>query len=67
VNECVLINLLLCMKQAQELYRESNGRQQVLPLDSIFKKALPEWNKSVMIVYFCVELCLLWLLLLSVM
>jgi len=39
------------MRQAQELYRESNGRQQVLPLDSIYKKALPEWDKSVQFSY----------------
>jgi len=45
------------MKQAQELYRESNGRQQVLPLDSIFKKALPEWNKSVLLAHYCDALC----------
>ena len=36
------------MQQAHELYKQSNGRQQVLPLDSIYRKALPEWNKSVL-------------------
>jgi hypothetical protein len=40
--DCVVT---LTTKKAQEIYQQSHGRQQVLPLDSIFKKALPEWNK----------------------
>ncbi|XP_070535302.1 structural maintenance of chromosomes flexible hinge domain-containing protein 1-like [Ptychodera flava] len=31
--------------KAIEVYRASNGRQQVLPLDSIYRKNLPDWNK----------------------
>ena len=31
--------------EAQEIYRLSQGRQQVLPLDSIYQKTLPEWDK----------------------
>ncbi|XP_002741520.2 structural maintenance of chromosomes flexible hinge domain-containing protein 1-like [Saccoglossus kowalevskii] len=31
--------------KAMEVYRVSNGRQQVLPLDSIYRKNLPDWNK----------------------
>lgn len=32
-------------KKAKEIYNETGGKQQVLPLDSIYKKTLPEWNK----------------------
>jgi hypothetical protein len=39
--------LYSCCAQAKEVYRESNGQQQVLPLDSIYKQRLPEWNRSV--------------------
>ncbi|XP_071952834.1 structural maintenance of chromosomes flexible hinge domain-containing protein 1-like [Antedon mediterranea] len=31
--------------RAKEIYDKSNGSQQVLPLDSIFKRNLPDWNK----------------------
>lgn len=31
--------------QAKDVYKQTNGKQQVLPLDSIFKKTLPDWNK----------------------
>lgn len=31
--------------QAQEIYSKTQGRQQVLPLDSIFRKNLPDWEK----------------------
>ena len=33
--------------QAKKVYHESKGTQQVLPLDSIYKRSLPEWNKYV--------------------
>ncbi|XP_062594603.1 structural maintenance of chromosomes flexible hinge domain-containing protein 1-like [Saccostrea cucullata] len=32
-------------KMAKEVYKQTNGKQQVLPIDSIFKKSLPDWNK----------------------
>ncbi|XP_055997294.1 structural maintenance of chromosomes flexible hinge domain-containing protein 1-like isoform X2 [Ostrea edulis] len=32
-------------KMAKEVYKQTNGKQQVLPLDSIFKKSLPDWRK----------------------
>eukprot|EP00105_Crassostrea_gigas_P014848 XP_011431662.1 PREDICTED: structural maintenance of chromosomes flexible hinge domain-containing protein 1 [Crassostrea gigas] len=32
-------------KSAKDVYKQTNGKQQVLPLDSIFKKTLPDWNK----------------------
>ncbi|XP_025090642.1 structural maintenance of chromosomes flexible hinge domain-containing protein 1-like isoform X1 [Pomacea canaliculata] len=32
-------------KKAQEIYSRTQGRQQVLPLDSIFRKNLPDWSK----------------------
>ena len=42
------------------MYQLTNGRQQVLPLDSIFKKTLPEWNKyaqqQLCIVYMCMSM-----------
>ncbi|GFR98419.1 structural maintenance of chromosomes flexible hinge domain-containing protein 1 [Elysia marginata] len=31
--------------KAKDVYHKTQGRQQVLPLDSIFKKNLPDWNK----------------------
>ena len=34
--------------QAKEIYAQSGGKQQVLPLDSIYKKNLPDWNKYVL-------------------
>ena len=33
------------MIQAQEIYSKTQGRQQVLPLDSIYRKNLPDWGK----------------------
>ncbi|XP_014770922.1 structural maintenance of chromosomes flexible hinge domain-containing protein 1 isoform X1 [Octopus bimaculoides] len=32
-------------KKAKEIYNQTSGKQQVLPLDSIYKKTLPEWDK----------------------
>ncbi|KAK3088610.1 hypothetical protein FSP39_021256 [Pinctada imbricata] len=32
-------------KRAKEIYRQTQGKQQVLPLDSIFRKNLPDWDK----------------------
>ncbi|WAR15910.1 SMHD1-like protein [Mya arenaria] len=32
--------------KAKEIYSMTSGRQQVLPLDSIFKKSLTEWNNN---------------------
>ncbi|XP_053383340.1 structural maintenance of chromosomes flexible hinge domain-containing protein 1-like isoform X2 [Mercenaria mercenaria] len=40
--DCVVT---MTTKKAKEIYNQTNGRQQVLPLDSIFKKSLTEWNK----------------------
>ena len=34
------------------MYQLTNGRQQVLPLDSIFKKTLPDWFKCALHVHF---------------
>lgn len=31
--------------KAKKVYHESKGSQQVLPLDSIYKRSLPEWEK----------------------
>nr|KAG5694799.1 hypothetical protein BaRGS_019176 [Batillaria attramentaria] len=31
--------------KAQEIYSKTQGRQQVLPLDSIYRKNLPDWGK----------------------
>ena len=36
---------LYVVLQAKEIYKQTGGKQQVLPLDSIFKKSLPEWRK----------------------
>ena len=41
----VLIKTLTVCFQAKQVYRDSNGQQQVLPLDSIFRRSLPEWNR----------------------
>uniref|UniRef100_A0A6P8HCY5 Structural maintenance of chromosomes flexible hinge domain-containing protein 1-like isoform X2 n=1 Tax=Actinia tenebrosa TaxID=6105 RepID=A0A6P8HCY5_ACTTE len=40
--DCVVT---LTTAKAKEVYRDSNGQQQVLPLDSIYKQRLPEWNR----------------------
>ncbi|ESO82055.1 hypothetical protein LOTGIDRAFT_135415, partial [Lottia gigantea] len=32
-------------KKAKEIYRDTSGRQQVLPLDSIYRRSLPDWSK----------------------
>ncbi|KAK3749277.1 hypothetical protein QZH41_016043 [Actinostola sp. cb2023] len=40
--DCVVT---LTTSKAKEVYNESNGQQQVLPLDSIYKQRLPEWNR----------------------
>ncbi|XP_060561375.1 structural maintenance of chromosomes flexible hinge domain-containing protein 1-like [Ruditapes philippinarum] len=40
--DCVVT---MSTKKAKEIYNQTSGRQQVLPLDSIFKKSLTEWNK----------------------
>ncbi|KAK6167424.1 hypothetical protein SNE40_021458 [Patella caerulea] len=32
-------------KKAKEIYRDTGGRQQVLPLDSIYRRSLPDWSK----------------------
>ena len=29
------------------MYKDSSGQQQVLPLDSIYRRSLPEWSRSV--------------------
>lgn len=34
------------MSKARELHSRTNGQQQVLPLDSIYKKNIPDWGKS---------------------
>lgn len=40
--DCVVT---LTTDAARRIYDETQGRQQVLPLDSIFKKALPDWKR----------------------
>lgn len=40
--DCVVT---LTTEKAKQVYRDSNGQQQVLPLDSIFRRSLPEWNR----------------------
>ena len=40
--DCVIT---LTTDKAKKVYNESKGTQQVLPLDSIYKRSLPEWNK----------------------
>jgi len=41
--DCVVT---LTTEKAKQVYRDSNGQQQVLPLDSIFRRSLPEWNRA---------------------
>lgn len=41
--DCVVT---LTTEKAKQVYRDSKGQQQVLPLDSIFRRSLPEWNRS---------------------
>ena len=38
--------------QAKQVYRDSKGQQQVLPLDSIFRRSLPEWNRCTSSLFF---------------
>ncbi|KAL5015375.1 hypothetical protein ScPMuIL_009645 [Solemya velum] len=40
--DCVVT---LTTKKAKEVYNQTSGRQQVLPLDSIYRKNLPDWSK----------------------
>ncbi|XP_046854704.1 structural maintenance of chromosomes flexible hinge domain-containing protein 1-like isoform X2 [Xenia sp. Carnegie-2017] len=40
--DCVIT---LTTEKAKKVYHESKGSQQVLPLDSIYKRSLPEWEK----------------------
>ncbi|CAH1772323.1 unnamed protein product, partial [Owenia fusiformis] len=40
--DCVVT---LTTKKAKEIYNVSNGKQQVLPIDSIYKKNVPDWNR----------------------
>lgn len=40
--DCVITHTT---KKAQEIYSKTQGRQQVLPLDSIYRKNLPDWGK----------------------
>ncbi|XP_019402215.1 PREDICTED: structural maintenance of chromosomes flexible hinge domain-containing protein 1 [Crocodylus porosus] len=40
--DCVVT---LTTEAARRIFDETQGRQQVLPLDSIFKKTLPDWNR----------------------
>ncbi|XP_042299149.1 structural maintenance of chromosomes flexible hinge domain-containing protein 1-like isoform X1 [Sceloporus undulatus] len=40
--DCVIT---LTTSAARRIFDETQGRQQVLPLDSIYKKNLPDWNK----------------------
>ncbi|XP_030908704.2 structural maintenance of chromosomes flexible hinge domain-containing protein 1 [Melopsittacus undulatus] len=40
--DCVVT---LTTEAARSIFDETQGRQQVLPLDSIYKKTLPDWNK----------------------
>ncbi|XP_071103421.1 structural maintenance of chromosomes flexible hinge domain-containing protein 1-like isoform X1 [Haliotis cracherodii] len=40
--DCVVT---LSTKKAKEIYHQTNGKQQVLPLDSIYRKNLPDWGK----------------------
>jgi len=42
--DCVVT---LTTSKAKQVYNESNGQQQVLPLDSIYKQRLPEWNRYI--------------------
>ena len=48
LNRMVLFTrLFFSVFQAKDLYKQTGGRQQVLPLDSIYKKNLTEWKKLV--------------------
>lgn len=40
--DCVVT---LTTDAARRIYDETQGRQQVLPLDSIYKKTLPDWRR----------------------
>ncbi|KAM6350260.1 structural maintenance of chromosomes flexible hinge domain-containing protein 1 isoform 3-T3 [Podargus strigoides] len=40
--DCVVT---LTTEAARSIFDETHGRQQVLPLDSIYKKTLPDWNR----------------------
>ncbi|KAM6086921.1 structural maintenance of chromosomes flexible hinge domain-containing protein 1 isoform 2-T2 [Chlamydotis macqueenii] len=40
--DCVIT---LTTEAARSIFDETQGRQQVLPLDSIYKKTLPDWNR----------------------
>ncbi|XP_062836537.1 structural maintenance of chromosomes flexible hinge domain-containing protein 1 isoform X2 [Anolis carolinensis] len=40
--DCVVT---LTTSAARRIFDETQGRQQVLPLDSIYKKSLPDWNR----------------------
>nr|XP_015209938.1 PREDICTED: structural maintenance of chromosomes flexible hinge domain-containing protein 1 [Lepisosteus oculatus] len=40
--DCVIT---LTTEAARQIYKDTQGRQQVLPLDSIYKKNLPDWNR----------------------
>ncbi|XP_064651819.1 structural maintenance of chromosomes flexible hinge domain-containing protein 1-like isoform X2 [Lineus longissimus] len=40
--DCVVTHTL---KKAKDIYSKSGGKQQVLPLESIYRKTLPDWNK----------------------
>ncbi|KAL4217928.1 inactivation of X chromosome by DNA methylation [Mactra antiquata] len=40
--DCVVT---MTTKKAKEIYNQTSGRQQVLPLASIYKKSLTEWHK----------------------
>ncbi|XP_068251946.1 structural maintenance of chromosomes flexible hinge domain-containing protein 1 isoform X1 [Nyctibius grandis] len=41
--DCVVT---LTTEAARSIFDETQGRQQVLPLDSIYMKTLPDWNRS---------------------
>ncbi|KAK2546229.1 Smchd1 [Columba livia] len=40
--DCVVT---LTTEAARSIFDETQGRQQVLPLDSVYKKTLPDWNR----------------------
>ncbi|XP_074656148.1 structural maintenance of chromosomes flexible hinge domain-containing protein 1-like [Tubulanus polymorphus] len=40
--DCVVTHSL---RKAKNIYEHTSGKQQVLPLESIYKKNLPDWNK----------------------
>lgn len=40
--DCVVT---LTTDAARRIYDETQGRQQVLPLDSIYRKTLPDWKR----------------------